>query len=461
MNSLTTAGSERTGKAPLNLSVLALAAILWLVPLDAVHRTRTLSLLHLGMLGLCAFLVLRPSGVYRSESKSLRTVAPLLAFGFVGAWHVLAQQTSYLGLAAMFVVAGAGWRAAPAIRQRVPRPLLLIGAVVGLVTLLEGVMGHSFYAKSFSTSSLWATGADVRSRGTLGMPLPTAALVATLAVVMAFAPRSWSPLKRFNTPGRVLLCAAAVVLATGSRSTLAAMIATILAVTLLGQATEQRHATRRLVLVLAYVVALGMASVALVGSMTGTRIIEGTPRVFDYRSLEGSESVTVRQGSLDLVREAERRDKCGVGCVVAGHGLHELNRIANTISSSELPTADNMFLTAWFDFGLIGLLFLAALAAGAVRRLRHSNGVTRAASAGLLFLLIQGLFFDVLYWSPLLFLCGILAGLAFAPDSIESPTTDRAAPESSGSIAVRPSPGHSEPERPGVALVTRSLRGAE
>ncbi|MEP6981263.1 MAG: hypothetical protein ABJA16_10925, partial [Nakamurella sp.] len=135
-----------------------------------------------------------------------------------------------------------------------------------------------------------------------------------------------------------------------------------------------------------------------------------------------------RSAGLDFVTGLP--DDC-FSCVMAGHGqgaLQDEVRASSIVSS--VSTLDNQYLSAYWDFGIVGLVALLAIGLVAVRRLLRSAELpVRAGAVGVLGVLVAGAFYDTLYLST----GAILVGFLLA--SMTRPPARRAARADAGSAA--------------------------
>lgn len=384
--------------------------IVWLTPFDAVTATGLARVLYLVALAL--LIVLTVSGLL------LHLTAPKVGAG-VAAWLVLSQISGrpVLGAAALAFVVMGGYEVGK-IQRSSGRPwIFVLPLLVGAVLCLAQWVAHdNFYEEIFGAASRFAPGQGFRSHGTLGHPLPTAALLTALGIgVLIWIMQSSSP-HRIRRSGVSLLFLAMVWLTTGTRSApLLALIALVVAVATTPAAPLRRTLVRGLYCIthvgLAFVATLALAHFLAGGS--GLSL----PRVFSVTSLSTDRSYNSRADGARLTWEVLSTSPCGTVCSVAGHGHRSLeDRLARDRKLGYIAAVDNMYLTALYDFGVVPVGALVVLVIRVLRRPGNGEDVAleRSVRMAVMILLLFGLIFDVFYWTGCAFALGVGLGLLSA-----------------------------------------------
>lgn len=377
-------------------TVASLLATLWFLPLNFAILTGSTLQFYMVVLGLAAVTGLVMT--YRGD----RLLPPLVvACGFLllVAW-LLDRSLNPTVRMMLQIVGGYGLRWLCG--SGVVAAYLL--AATSTVALLVDVVSHDHVFMSLFGATYFPSVLDdrFRAQGIIGQPLPAALLTITLLVYVGIvaAPRT-NAARRWLMVSLVgmALCA---LYATGTRSGLI-----LIAVLWLLVSVERAHRSRRGGL-RGFLTASMAAGLLLLGAFLiwGQELL-GTTRLFDFTGLSGSDSYAVRSQAVTVISDLSQLRSCTF-CVAFGSGqgsLSESLRLGAGVNG--VSVIDNQYLTAYWDFGVVGALLLALIVLRSLWVLGTVGAVpARAGAVGVLSIMAMCLFYDAMYVSSAAFVLG-------------------------------------------------------
>jgi hypothetical protein len=358
-------------------------------------------------LGLVSLLVGGAVAVWAIQRADTSIVVPALLFGFlILSFNQLMNfnPVGYVTLLAPIMV-GAGL----AVALRRPLVVLVVLSVVMAVTMgTEYLLQQHIFGEMFGNPHYTAYSRDTfRSRGLIGQAVP-AGMVAVGVGAAALVLSSSMQSRRAAVRWIVVVSTAISVLTSGTRS--AILCAAALAVVVIA---AHAYRNRQGHMAVGYRTAW-LAPLLLAGAVTLVVLFWSaltSQRVFDFGSLTGSASLDNRNYAAIVFDEWS--DTCGGTCVVFGSGARSLlDALGSGLGIQGFTTVDNLFLSVLWDFGIVTVLGIVALAFVAIRTLLRSNSVdARAGAILILAIVLSGFFYDALYIRSVLLLCGFGIGL--------------------------------------------------
>ena len=385
--------------------------IVWLTPFDAVTATGLPRALYFGVLALLMALIV--------SGPVLHPMTLKVGAAGVAAWLFLSLISGrpVLGAAALAIVVMGGYEVGK-IQRSSERPWIFVFPLLFGAALCLGqwLAQDNFYEAIFGAASRFAPGQGFRSHGTLGHPLPSAALLTALGIgVLMWIMQSSSP-QRIRRSGVAMLFLTMVWLTTGTRSApLLALIA------LAGAVATSRgaHLRRKLLRGLYSIAHVGLAIVAMLALAHFLAGGSGLPlpRAFSVTDFSTDRSYNSRADGAQLAWDVLSTSPCGTTCLVVGHGHRSLeDRLAPDRERGYIAAVDNMYLTALYDFGILPVGVLVVLGIGVLRKPGNGEDVAfeRSVRIAVMILLLFGLIFDVFYWTGCAFAMGVGLGLLAA-----------------------------------------------
>lgn len=394
LQTIEASSSGNPGKPPaISVAVAFAISAVWFIPVNFVRLDETQTLVYRVALVLAMVAAVAVIGrgarylAYVIVFFAVSAVVALLVGRTVGPAIVLLSQIC-AGYAVMRLLAGR-------IHLQV---LLAVASVISL--LVDWVLSRHVYAAIFPSQYFtYISGTEFRARGILGQPVPAAHLTISLLAYLYVLSRTLGQRRRLALRGMLILMAGVVVITTGTRSSivLVGVLVLILGVEALKSngPVAIRRAPRAML-------AMGFIGITMV--LSADKL--ATLRLFDFESLPTSDSFEVRSRALSTVLGLS--SECDP-CVVFGHGKGALaERLHGGAAISGVGTLDNMYLTTYWDYGLVGIALLALVGIAALAKLAHgSSDMTRAGAVGLLSLIVAFAFFDGLYVASGAFLFGL------------------------------------------------------
>lgn len=369
--------SGEPGTPALRLIGIVLLALPWLVPVDFVVVGGPAAAAYMvGMATGCLVVAFSP----RNGDNRWQLLAILFVFA------VFSSVAGPAGLAGSLVL-GARIATGFALALLLRRPAIWVWTVLiaDVLTLAVDYVTNGYvYLEALGVLRFpMQIGGELRPRGFIGQPVPAAMLAMACAMYLVVVAAH----ERRTRGGLIALAlAAAAMLLSGTRSS---MIVLGLVLILFGvrQLARGRITAGRLV----QFFLIGIPITALV-----YWIVPMTP-LYRRADLLTSDSYLVRSSGLETLQGLP--NDCPP-CIFIGHGYGSLQRmLAEGYAASGVNTVDNQFLTAYWDFGMLGVLALLVLIVWSfLTVIRASSGRRAAAAAAIVILLAAGLFYDVL-WS--------------------------------------------------------------
>lgn len=269
------------------------------------------------------------------------------------------------------------------------RPLVVVSVLLAITTttlLIDWTTGTHWYASNLGASYFQVTDATFgRAQGVIGHPVPAAFLTLTMVVVCwSKVGEGWPATLRRSL---LLILAVVGVLSTQTRSAL--LVGSVLMLGALARELIHVFLTgRRLGAVIAWLAVIAAA-------LGGVFAVSAQGRLFEFADIQGSQSYLVRANGLSAIRTVW--DHCSV-CVVIGHGQGSLQEhLTSLVSIDQVRTVDDIYLTTFWDFGLLGVFALLAVVLVSVRAI--TKGVAQGPAWGLICLSLAGLFYDTAFLS--------------------------------------------------------------
>jgi hypothetical protein len=270
--------------------------------------------------------------------------------------------------------------------------LVLVGAITfaAAVGILQYFLGPAWLnlGRGFVTASTHYVGGIGSDPGTAyraygTMVDPTALGLASgvgivLAVGLAFTDRSW--LQRFLLIGAAGICTLALYYS-ATRSAIAGTVAGLLAV--FASLAVRRDARRYVAGVLAVAVAVSIIAIPF------TLDLVGTDSQTRFSAESESYAIATRQRGVDRVLDTVGQKPFGFGLGVTGAGgrnrLLDLGAFENYLFS-----VDNVYLTALYETGPIGLLLLIAVQGGLLFLTLRGAFAAKGRQLGIAYAVIAG-----------------------------------------------------------------------
>lgn len=414
--------SEGPRRSVLRLVGVILLTLPWLVPVDFVVVEGAAAAAYLaGLAAGCLVVVF--SSRYGDDRWRLLAILFVLV--------LLSSLAGPDGLAGS-VVLGARIVSGFALALLLRRPSMWVWTVLiadVLALAVDYAMNRYVYLEALGALRFpMQIGGEVRPRGFIGQPVPAAMLAMACAIFLIMVAVHE---RRARNGLAALALAAAVMLLSGTRSSIVVMVLVLI---LFGvrQLVRGRVTVGRLVQMLV----VGIPAAILI-----YWIVPLTP-LYRRADLLTSDSYLVRSSGLETLQGLP--DDCPP-CMFIGHGYGGLQRmLGQGYATGNVNTVDNQFLTAYWDFGLLGVLALLALFVwSCMTMIRAANGLRAAAAAAIVTLLVAGLFYDVLWSLHGAMLFGFFLSLikrveepglshqsALKHDTIRGRDVDRGAPSS-------------------------------
>jgi hypothetical protein len=349
---------------------------LWLamclaLPLEAATRT--------GLVGRGASIVVGAGLVIvlfrrRSATEALATITSFL---IVLVPHGVDRDLVFVVVTG-FAAYGVGHLLGPA---RLGRVVVVVAAIDLTISLLEYRRGQEWWVSALGSSLRRAVGEDLRSSGVAGHPLVSSVLLVTGALILwTLAAAPWH-----RVAAACMLAGGA--LWHGSRSAIAIPVLVAGVLWVFGSSITRRS--------MRMAGTVGVAMLILV--ITGVLTLPG--RLSDLSSLGDTDSRTARVEGLSswsAPLEGTLSD------ILFGRGMgSSAERVSELgLSSLGLPTVENSFITASYDFGALGILASFGILFVAMRTARQRTESHEVALAvGLLAVSLYGIFFDTIYWA--------------------------------------------------------------
>lgn len=368
----------------------------WLVPVDFVVVEGPAAAAYLiGMATGCIAIVFSP----RHGDARWRVLAILFVLALFSS---LAGPDGLMGSVVLGARIATGFALALLLRR--PNSWVWTVLIADVLTLaVDYAMNRYVYLEALGVLRFpMQIGGEVRPRGFIGQPVPAGMLAmacATYLVIVAAHER------RTRSALAALALATAAMLLSGTRSAIL-----VLGLVLLLFGVRQ--------LVLGRVTAGRLVQLLVVGVPTAILVYWIVPLTPLYRrtDLLTSDSYLVRSSGLETLQGLP--NDCPP-CTFIGHGYGNLQRMLEEgYAISSVNTVDNQFLTAYWDFGLIGVLALLVLLVWSCLTMIRTRGGLRAAAAGaIVALLAAGLFYDVLWSLHGAMLFGFFLSLINRPES--------------------------------------------
>ncbi|NIL74758.1 hypothetical protein [Rhodococcus sp. B10] len=399
-----TVQTERRGRWSITL-LLPAAAIVVAIPVDFV--TVGSFWRYLGLVGL---LVGSAAAVWAIRRAETTIVVPALLFGFLVLTFNQVMNFNPVGYVTLLapIVVGAGL--AVALRQ--PLVALVVLSVALAVTMgVEYLVQQHVFGELFGDPHYIAYSRDTfRSRGLIGQAVP-AGMVAVGVGAAALVLSSSTQSRRTAVRWVVVLSTAVSVSTSGTRSAVlcAAAVAVLTVATVATTAYRRRQGQLAVGYRTAWLGPLLLAAAVTVVVLYWSAL--AGQRVFDFGGLTGSASLDNRNYAAIVFDEWS--DTCSGACVVFGSGARSLlDALGSGLGIQGFTTVDNLFLSLLWDFGVVTVLGIVALAVIAIRALLRSDSTrVRAGAVLILAIVLSGFFYDALYIRPVLLLCGFGIGL--------------------------------------------------
>lgn len=396
-----TVQTERRGRRSITL-LLPAAAIVVAIPVDFV--TVGSFWRYLGLVGL---LVGSAAAVWAIRRAETTIVVPALLFGFLVLTFNQVMNFNPVGYVTLLapIVVGAGL--AVALRQSLV--VLVVLSVALAVTMgVEYLVQQHVFGELFGDPHYTAYSRDTfRSRGLIGQAVP-AGMVAVGVGAAALVLSSTMASRRSAVRWVVVVSTAVSVSTSGTRSAVlcaAAVAVLTVATTAYRRRQGQLAVGHRTAWLGPLLLAAAVTVVVLYWSALAGQ------RVFDFGGLTGSASLDNRNYAAIVFDEWS--DTCSGACVVFGSGARSLlDALGSGLGIQGFTTVDNLFLSLLWDFGIVTVLGIVALAVIAIRALLRSDSTrVRAGAVLILAIVLSGFFYDALYIRPVLLLCGFGIGL--------------------------------------------------
>jgi hypothetical protein len=291
-------------------------------------------------------------------------------------------------------------------------------ASVVLDAAVKAPITSSMFGVPLQLSELTGT----RARGLIGQPVPAAfASVLFFAILLPLAVSTGTKRRRLLFGAALGIQLVVTLVLTGTRSALV-LGAVVTLLMLMHFAAKFRGR---------FLLPLTLWSPALLAVFLGLFLTVGNTlsgsRVGDFRSLQGSTSLTNRLYALDYLHRWATSDN--FVAIAIGNGPRSLQSNLTSYQGSRLSTIDNLYVTILWDFGVVGALVLLAALFVFLSRFSGSPVVIGAALGGIT-ILASGTAYDSLYtrFMAIIFAALVVLCLKSSPDRLRR--------------------GHDEPERP-------------
>lgn len=293
----------------------------------------------------------------------------------------------------------------PAGKARLVFSLVALQSVLVISLAVDAVSGRHVYLQRFPAThvNLTIDSSAFRASGIIGQPIPAAFVGAGLAMSIWILSEGTARPQLIRSIA--LLTASLTLWLTGTRSALICVTISSLLYGISRLFTPRRRRSRPASLFATAGLLVGMG-VSLFAVSSGSRLL-------DFSNLEGTQSFIVRSNALSVVSQLQ--DQC-FACVIVGHGhgaLQDELRLGYAVDN--LSTLDNQFLSAYWDYGILGIGLLLLVGILSFKSLRRSETEPRAGACFLLILFFGSFFFEPFYISVTTILIGACIGVALAP----------------------------------------------
>jgi hypothetical protein len=385
------------GASLLRHAVAVLLVTLWFLPLNFAVLTGVALQFYTLVLGVAAVTGLVM--MYRGDR-----LLPLLtaAFGFLLLVAFL-QERSLNPTTTMLLQIVAGYTLRWLCRSGVVAAYLM--AAASTTALMVDLLVHDHVFMSLFGATYFPSVLDdrFRAQGIIGQPLPAALLTITLLVYVGIAAKPAGRAARRWLMVSLVGMSLCALYATGTRSGLI-----LVAVLWLLIWVERTHRSRRGELRRFLGTSTGVGVTLVVAFLLWGRDLLGTTRLFDFTGLSGSDSYEVRSQAVTIIADLTDLRPCSTFCTAFGSGQGSLSEnLRMGAGVNGVSVIDNQFLTAYWDFGVVGALLLALPVLRALWVLGTVGNVpARAGAVGVLSVMAMCLFYDALYVSSAAFLLG-------------------------------------------------------